>query len=134
VGAGTWDDRITGTVDIAPTVLEAAGIAPDPTKAPLDGRSILSAEPRTRIVLEYRRETWIPTWASIRTKRYQYVEYYDDEGTRFFREYYNLTRDPWQLRNLLRDGNPAGPDVSSLARQLLHDRLCVGTTGETACP
>jgi arylsulfatase A-like enzyme len=134
VEAGTWDDRITGTVDIAPTVLEAAGIAPDPTKAPLDGRSILSAEPRTRIVLEYWRETWIPTWASIRTKRYQYVEYYKDDGTRFFREYYNLARDPWQLRNLLRDANPAGPDVSALAAQLRHDRVCVGTTGPTACP
>ena len=72
--AGTG--RITGTVDIAPTVLDAAGVAPDPTKPPLDGRSLLSGERRTRIVLEYWRVTWVPTWASLRTRRYQYVEYY----------------------------------------------------------
>ena len=40
---GTEDGRITGTVDIAPTVLDAAGIAPDPAKPPLDGHSLLSA-------------------------------------------------------------------------------------------
>jgi arylsulfatase A-like enzyme len=133
VTAGSRDRRITGTVDIAPTVLEAAGVAPDPEKPPLDGHSVLSDVRRRHIVLEYWRETWVPTWASIRTRRFQYVEYYR-EGKRFFREYYNLVRDPWQLRNLLHDANPAGPSVASLSAQLRHDRRCRGTSGERACP
>ena len=135
VAAGSRDRRITGTVDIAPTVLDAAGVAPDPAKPPLDGRSLVSGERRTRIVLEYWRGRGIPSWASLRTRRHQYVEYYTDRGRRFFREYYNLARDPWQLRNLLRDGNPANnPHVTALSRQLQHDRQCRGTTGARACP
>ncbi len=93
VAAGSRAGRITGTVDIAPTVLDAAGVAPDPTKPPLDGRSLVSGERRTRIVLEYWSESWVPTWASLRTRRYQYVEYYK-RGRRIFREYYNLDARP----------------------------------------
>jgi arylsulfatase A-like enzyme len=133
--AGSRDRRITGTVDIAPTVLDAAGVATDPRKPPLDGRSLLSREKRTRIVLEYWRGRAVPTWASLRTRRYQYIEYYTDSNRRFFREYYDLARDPWQLRNLLRDGNRANnPNVRALSRQLRHDRRCVGTTGARSCP
>jgi arylsulfatase A-like enzyme len=133
--AGSRDGRITGTIDIAPTVLEAAGLAPDPDKPPLDGRSLLSSERRTRLLLEYKREVSVPTWASLRTRRYQYIEYYDAEGRRFFREYYDLARDPWQLRNLLHDGNLENdPDIEPLAAQLRRDRVCAGTTGATACP
>jgi arylsulfatase A-like enzyme len=135
VAAGSRDRRITGTVDIAPTLLDAARVAPDPAKPPLDGHSILSGERRRRIVLEYWREYWIPTWASLRTRRYQYVQYYSKEGRRFFREYYNLVRDPWQLRSLLHDGKPGNnPDVAALSARLQHDRRCRGTTGLSACP
>jgi arylsulfatase A-like enzyme len=133
VAAGTQQRRITGTVDVAPTVLDATGVGPSPAGPALDGRSLLSDSRRRRIVLEYWRETWIPTWASIRTPRYQYIEYYRD-GRRFFREYYNLERDPWQLRNLLHDGRPGGPDVAALSRRLQRDRRCVGTSGARACP
>jgi arylsulfatase A-like enzyme len=133
VSAGSRDGRITGTVDIAPTVLDAAGIVPDPANPPLDGRSLLSDERRRELMLEYFGTTGdVPTWASLRTRRYQYIEYYEG-GRTTFREYYNLIRDPWQLRNLLHDGNPAGPDVAALRARLDRDRECVGTTGETAC-
>jgi arylsulfatase A-like enzyme len=138
VQPGTRDGRLIGNIDIAPTMLEAARLAPDPTKPPLDGRSILSGERRARILLEYwrgRSANWIPTWRSLRTKQYQYIEYYRDDGTRFFREYYDLVHDPWQLRNLLHDGNADNdPDVAALAEQLRLDRRCSGTNGETACP
>lgn len=136
VAAGGLDRRITGTVDIAPTVLDAAGVVPDPSAPPFDGRSVLSSGRRTRLVLEYWRERGmrIPTWASLRTRRFQYVEYYQD-GRTAFREYYNLVRDPWQLRNLFHDGNRANdPDVATIAAQLRRDRRCEGTTGVTACP
>jgi arylsulfatase A-like enzyme len=135
VAAGRRQRRIIGTVDIAPTVLHAAGVATDPKNPPLDGRSLLSGEKRARIVLEYWRGRAVPTWASLRTRRYQYIEYYRDSGRRFFREYYDLKRDPWQLRNLLRDGRPGNnPRLGLLSRRLQRDRKCAGTSGARACP
>lgn len=131
VGAGTANGRLVGNVDIAPTVLSAAGVAPDPA-TPLDGRSLLSPGKRARILLEYWKEANkpIPTWASVRTKRYQYVEYYR-RGRRIFREYYNLRKDPWQLKNLLADGTRRNdPEVGRLQALLVRDRNCVGTS----CP
>ena len=53
--AGTVDDRLVATVDIAPTVLQAAGIAPDPGD-PLDGRSLLDGRRRGRLLAEYWRD------------------------------------------------------------------------------
>jgi arylsulfatase A-like enzyme len=140
LSAGTRSARLTGTVDIAPTVLEAAGLSADPAKPPLDGRSLLDPDARGHLLLEYwqeRASEWIPTWASIRTPMLQYIETYgEDETTVKFREYYNLARDPWQLRNLLHDGNPDNnPAVGALSKQLAEDRVCAGTgSGPTACP
>ena len=129
--------RLVGNVDIAPTVLEAAGIRPDPRKPPLDGRSLFDSQRRGRLLLEYwGRDSGIPSWGSIRTRKYQYVEYYaDDEVTTTFREYYDLVDDPWQLENLFRDGDPTNsPDVSKIRARLARDRVCVGTEPPFACP
>jgi arylsulfatase A-like enzyme len=137
--AGTRDRRLAGTVDIAPTILEAAGIPPDPTKPPLDGRSLLEPSVRTRMLLEYwhERDRGIPTWTSTRTRDYQYIETYGSDGTTIvFREYYDLRDDPWQLRNLLRDGDPSNnPDIAALSAQLAQDHVCAGVgSGPTPCP
>ena len=109
---GVLDNGFVGTVDIAPTILDAAGIAPDPANPPLDGRSLLDR--RDRILLEYWHELSIPTWASVRTTTYQYTEWYDDDGgALIFSEYYNLVHDPWQLENILADQDPTNdPDTS----------------------
>jgi arylsulfatase A-like enzyme len=130
--------RLTGTVDIAPTILDAAGVTPDPALPPLDGRSLLQPTVRDRVVLEYWRLANGPfkTWASTRTRTFQYTEYYGkDRRTVVFREYYDLSRDPWQLRNLLRDGDPLNnPNVGAMAAQLAADRRCRGIQGIRACP
>jgi len=72
----------------------------------------------------------------VRTRRYQYVEYYRSDGRRFFREYYNLVHDRWQLRNLLADRSPANdPNVGALQARLAADRLCAGRQGASRpCP
>ena len=41
-------ERLTGTVDIAPTVLEAAGVAPDPVQPPLDALPAAARGARSR--------------------------------------------------------------------------------------
>jgi arylsulfatase A-like enzyme len=132
VVAGGVDGRIGGNIDIAPTILEAAGITP---RLPMDGRSLLGSWDRDRILTEFWNAPGVPTWASIRGPSYQYVEYYESDGTTInFKEYYDLSRDPWQLTNLLGDQDPDNdppPELLvELSDQLAADRLCVGT----ACP
>jgi arylsulfatase A-like enzyme len=137
VEAGSRDGRLVGNVDIAPTVLSATGIGPGPATPPLDGRSLLRSQARSRILLEYWKEKGqeIPTWASLRTRTSQYIEYYR-RGRMFFREYYDLVRDPWQLRNLLGDGRTSNnPNVRGLHARLRLDRRCVGRgTSPGSCP
>jgi arylsulfatase A-like enzyme len=132
VAPGSRDSRYATTVDIAPTILAAAGITP---AEPMDGRSLLSGSTRGHLFTEYYRtefQRWTPGWASIRTPRFQYVEYYDDARSDVvFREYYRLDRDPWQLTNVLRDGNPANnPRTGPLHRLLAHYRAC----SASSCP
>jgi arylsulfatase A-like enzyme len=133
VPAGVEDSRLVANIDIAPTILEAAGIQPDPG-FPIDGQSLFSGAPRDRLLLEYWPEATgrPPVWASTLTPAYQYVEYYlDDETTTIFSEYYDLATDPWQLSNVLGDqayfNDPVIPDLSE---RLVQDRSCAGV----ACP
>ena len=135
--AGTADPRGAANVDLAPTVLEAAGL---PVPAEVDGRSLLASWARPRQYTEH----WCNIrkclfWAAERTGTYHYVEYYDgpDFGSAkvVFREYYDLVHDPWELRNILHDGTAANdPDTAVLAEQLRRDSVCAGTAGPTACP
>ncbi|MGH2684414.1 MAG: sulfatase family protein, partial [Actinomycetota bacterium] len=141
VPAGATDRRLVANVDIVPTILQAAGYGRQ-LRAPLDGRSLLGAESRDRMLLE----SWVdpprtdvPDWASITTKEFQYTEYYEADGqTIAFREYYDLTTDPWQLTNLLGDedesNDPTPPELADLSAQLAADRRCSGTSAPTACP
>lgn len=135
------DFRLVANIDIAPTVYDAAGIKPE-SEHPVDGRSLLDPSwTRDRMLLEYshREERAVPTWASLRTAEYQYVEYYDEDLEEVtFREYYDLVQDPWQLTNLLGDSDPTNdPDagrLTMLSLQLRRDRRCEGDAGPSACP
>ena len=134
--AGTADSRGAANVDIAPTILDAVGLTVPAAQPPMDGRSLLQGWTRTREETEH----WCNVsrclyWSAERTRRYHYIEYYDgpdfDTANVVFREYYDLANDPFELRNLLHDGNPANdPDVAPIAAQLAADRSCVGMT----CP
>lgn len=141
------DQRLVGNIDIAPTIMQAAGL--EATNAPMDGRSLLdSTWARDRILTEYFDEKNrsgqsrfdAPSWGSIQTVQYQYTEYYSptDHATLQFRELYDLENDPYQLVNLLGDadsGNDPPPlEVESLSLRLARDRFCAGTTGLRPCP
>ena len=132
VGAGDIRRRLAANIDVAPTILEAVGVSPDPSK-PIDGIPLLGERVRRRLLLEHYVDLGrIPEWAATYTRAYQYIEYYEDDGlTPTFREYYELERDPWQLDNLLGDRDPRNdPDIAHTAEQLDVDRRCVGA----ACP
>jgi arylsulfatase A-like enzyme len=134
VARGVARGRPVTNVDIGATVFDAAGIRPSHA---LDGTSLLASRSRGRILLEYFRDRDmrdIPPWASTLTSRFQYTEFYDRNRNVTFKEYYRLRRDPWQLRNVLRDGEPANNPSSArlrrLHRTLRRDRNCTGS----ACP
>jgi arylsulfatase A-like enzyme len=85
----------------------------------------------------YQGHRGIPTWASLRTKQWQYIEFYekDDNTTINWKEYYDLTADPWELNNLLADKDPSNdPDTEALSARLHKAAHCVGTAGDNPCP
>jgi arylsulfatase A-like enzyme len=129
VQAGARDSRIVANIDLAPTILDAVGAEPDPD-LPMDGRSLFGGGEREHLLLEYwpQASGGPPTWASIVTSSYQYVEYYTkDESLRLYSEYYDLVGDPWQLTNLLGDPDSSNdPIVPELSQRLLEDRSCSG--------
>lgn len=91
-------------LDIAPTLLDAAGIA---APAHMHGRSLLpllagrASSWRTEFVYEYfweRDFPQTPTVVGLRTDRYSFMQYH---GTWDLDELYDLDRDPDQMNNLL---------------------------------
>jgi arylsulfatase A-like enzyme len=129
---GSVDRRLSANVDLVPTLLHAAGVTAD-LAHPLDGRDLFDESWRRRYLLtEHWQEPtrfanpWAPTWASLRSRDWQYIEYFT-RGATIYREYYDLRSDPAELQNLVADG-PAGRRVriAQLHASLKRARMCVG--------
>ena len=98
--------QMVANIDIAPTILEAAGLEPP---ASIDGRSFLSVAQgrstawRKTLLYEYYWE-WnfpmTPTIHALRSDRYKYIRPY---GVWDCEELYDLLRDPQEITNLIRD-------------------------------
>jgi arylsulfatase A-like enzyme len=129
VAAGRESRRPVTNVDVATTLLEAAGVRPR-----TDGRSLFSRERRDALFMEhhggYNGEPDalpLPPWASLFTRTFRYAEYYQD-GTVIAREYYDHTIDPWELDNRVGELDPAR--VAELSARL----TTLGTCRGRACP
>lgn len=128
---GSVHKGIATNVDLAPTIMDAAGLA---AGSPMDGVSLLRPGSRNRLFTEF----WgnlargRPDWAQVQTRRATYIEYYNDARTRtIFREFYRLDRDPWELRNLLHDRDSSTkPDLTRWKALLRRYADCAGST----CP
>ena len=132
--AGATDGRLAANIDLAPTIADAVGgIAPP---IPMDGRTLLDPlQNRTRLLTEHEQTATRsdPGWAALQTATSLYVEHYDPQYREriVFREYYDLVADPFELENLLADGNSANdPNTAALSAQLAADRDCSGS----GCP
>ena len=126
----TRDDRLALNIDIAPTILDAADLAPE-ARAQMDGRSLLEPSTRKRVHTEFLSPEAPPgPWAATWTPAYHYIEYLNDDGTPHFKEYYDLTTDPNELVNLYQDGDesndPSRADSILLSGQLHDDLDCEG--------
>jgi len=126
---GTTVTQMVQNIDIAPTLLEAAGISAPPA-ARMDGRSFLpllqnrSVPWRDHILYEYHWE-WnfpaTPTTFAIRTDRYKYIFYHglwDRDG------FYDLQTDPHERHNLI--DVPACQEQIEAMKKQLFDELEAG--------
>jgi N-acetylglucosamine-6-sulfatase len=126
--AGATVDEVVANIDIAPTILEAAGLTPQS----MDGRSFLPLAKGARIpwrdtlLYEYyweRNFPQTPAMHALRGARYKYIRYYGLWDTD---ELYDLQADPLEERNLIRDPGHR-ETVSGLNRQLFE--TLAGTGG-----
>jgi N-acetylglucosamine-6-sulfatase len=104
VGDVRSDAHLVGNIDLAPTMADIAGV-----DLPGDGRSLRpllsgdEGEWRDAILIEHLRgANPVPTYCAVRTDRYLFAAYGTGE-----RELYDLSVDPYQLRNLAGTG-PGG--------------------------
>ena len=124
IAAGSKPKGMVSSLDLAPTVLELAGVTvPDS----MQGRSLwplLEDEQvswRDTLLYEYFQEygPGVPTILGVRTERYKYVTYPelpDDIG-----ELYDLEKDPGELRNLI--GVPRYGEVVQMMQGRLEAQL-----------
>lgn len=126
IAAGTRVEQMVQNIDIAETVLDAAGVA-IPESAKMDGESFLpllrneQVTWRDHILYEYYWE-WnfpaTPTVFAIRGDRYKYIFYYglwDHDG------FYDLETDPLERHNLIKV--PVYRDLIDVMKRQLFDEL-----------
>jgi len=107
-GRRVSDGRLVINTDVTATALDAAGVEP-PYR--LEARSLLPAlsgrarPRRTAILVEHYdppgANGYVPTYCAVRTRRHAYVRY-DADADPVNEELYDVRRDPYQLRNLMR--------------------------------
>ena len=108
-------DGLALNVDVAPTIVELAGVE---AGLPMEGTSLvpLLTDPdrqmRDRFVIEFLGfAPGVPPYIGLRTDRFVYVEYRGGA-----RELYDLREDPYQLDNLL--GGAGSRRIERIARSL----------------
>jgi N-acetylglucosamine-6-sulfatase len=122
IPAGSVLDALALNIDVAPTVLDLAGVARPPE---LQGRSLLpvlrgeAREWRTSFLIEYFSDRVFPRvlnmgYQAVRTDRWKLIRYTELAG---MDELYDLDADPNELRNVI--GDPArGGDLARLRHEL----------------
>jgi arylsulfatase A-like enzyme len=106
IKAGSVTEALVQNIDVAPTLLEYAGVS---APANVQGRSFLnvlkgrSQQHRDKIFYEYYWEYHFPqtpTMFAVRSGKYKYIHYY---GLWSQNELYDLEKDPYEMNNLIAD-------------------------------
>ncbi|WKN43751.1 sulfatase-like hydrolase/transferase [Tunicatimonas pelagia] len=107
VTAGSVREQLVLNIDIAPTLLQLAGVTP---LEPMDGETMVPllkdslAPGRNALLAEYFLEKVAPRvrpWQAVRTKRWKYIQY-TESGIPA--ELYDLKNDPGEIINLVEEG------------------------------
>lgn len=125
VRAGSVNDAMVLNIDLAPTLLDVAGVKPI---VPMHGKSLApllrnpNAPWRKAFLAEYFLEKIgpaIPTWQAIRTEHWKYIRYFDSNYvlTDNLDELYDLKTDPHELKNLVGDSGHQNT-LAELKKQL----------------
>jgi N-acetylglucosamine-6-sulfatase len=112
--AGSTLPEMVLNIDLAPTLLEVAGLQPG---AAIQGRSLVpvlkqdAREWRSSFLIEYFTDTVFPRirnmgYVAVRTGRYKYINYRELPG---MDELYDLEADPYEETNLV--GSPTARDT-----------------------
>lgn len=120
IPAGSVREQDVLNIDIAPTVLELAGVQ---SPVPMHGKSLVptfasaDAHLRDAFLTESFLETYVPEvpdWQCVRRGKWKYIHYPTVEGAD---ELYDLTADPREVHNVIGDaGN--GETVRALQQEL----------------
>ena len=122
-------DATALTIDLAPTLLDLAGV---PVPETMQGRSLAplldgaAMNSRSSFLIEYFTDTVFPRvhkmgYRAVRTGRWKYIHYTELEG---MDELYDLEADPYEMKN--RIGDPAArSDLDTLKGEL--DRILAET-------
>jgi arylsulfatase A-like enzyme len=117
IKAGTKVKEMVLNIDIAPSILEMAGVK---KPAQMQGNSFLKlmkgmpeANWRTEVFYEYYFENpfpQTPTQYAVRTDQYKFIR---SHGVWDIDQLYDLKKDPYEMNNLIRD-----PEMQDLAKNL----------------
>lgn len=122
IKAGTVRDEFALNVDVAPTLLELAGVSPPSTT---QGRSLvpllkgIDSEWRKSFLIEYYSDKVFPRiqkmgYKAVRTERWKYIHYVELDG---MDELYDLKADPYEMRNIIKRRDAARP-LEHMKREL----------------
>ena len=112
IKAGTVRDEFTLNIDLAPTLLELAGVS---GLTRMEGRSLVpllkgaKTEWRKSFLIEYYSDKVFPRirqmgYKAVRNERWKYIHYFELEG---MDELYNLKVDPYEMKNIIRQPSAA---------------------------
>jgi N-acetylglucosamine-6-sulfatase len=113
---GTVVNEMVLNIDIAPTILELAGIKEPPQMQGLSFVPLLKDQKtdwRTKIFYEYYWENAFPqtpTQYAVRTDQYKFIR---SQGVWDIDQLYDLQKDPYELNNLIRK-----PELQSVAKAM----------------
>ena len=118
IAANVTRSQMVLSIDLAPTLLELAGVQPG---ADLQGRSLVpvlerdSRDWRSSFLVEYYSDTVFPRihqmgYAAARTERHKYIQYRELEG---MDELYDLEADPFEETNII-----GRPDASGTLERM----------------
>ena len=125
IKAGTVRDEFALNIDLAPTLLELAGVT-GPNS--MEGRSLVplmkgaKTEWCKSFLIEYYSDKVFPRirqmgYKAVRNERWKYIHYFELEG---MDELYDLKADPYEMKNIIRQPN-AARIVEEMKREM--DRL-----------
>jgi N-acetylglucosamine-6-sulfatase len=131
IRAGSVAREMVLSLDLAPTLMELAGLTP---LAGMQGRSLLPifagtpGDWRRAFLIEYYSDTVFPRvhrmgYSAVRTDRHKYIEYRELQG---MHELYDLEADPYEEHNLM--NSPEAASLRAAMQQELQAVLAATAT------